>query len=249
MAGSAARRVGWKGPGDRVTDIDVALESELVTEIRCRFPDDGIVAEEGCATDPGDREFVWVIDPLDGTNNYALGIPCYTISIAILRAGWPHAGVVHDPNTGFMCSAQRGRGAVVGERRLQLEGRPLDTASNVAPRLPLDPALAPVVLSWLHRFKFRGFGSVALHLAYAALGALDVVLDHRATLWDIAAGAVVLLEAGGCLTDPRGHPLFPPDAAAYRGAPMPFLAGNCVAHAEAVAACRDALASALEGLQ
>lgn len=69
VEGSTARRVGWKGPSDRVTDVDLALESELVTEIRRRLPDDGIVAEEGSATDPGDRKFVRMIDPLDGTDN------------------------------------------------------------------------------------------------------------------------------------------------------------------------------------
>lgn len=244
LAGAGCARVAWKGPGDRVTDVDVAVEAQLVAQIHARFPDDGIVAEERFAADPGEREFVWVIDPLDGTNNYALGMPCYAVSIGILRGGYPHAGVVHDPNTGFTCSAQRGRGAFTGGRRLGLDDRPLSAASNVASRVPIDPVLAPVVVSWLQRFKFRGFGSVALHLAYAALGALDLVFDHKATLWDIAGGAAVVLEAGGCVTDPGGRPLFPAGAAAYRGAPMPFLAGNRAAHAEAVSACRAVLGAA-----
>ena len=233
--------VAWKGPGDRVTDVDLAVESLLVARIRATFPEDGIVSEERFRIDPGAREFVWVIDPLDGTNNYALGIPCYTVAIGILRAGQPHAGVVHDPNTGFTCWALRGHGAFAGARRLALEGRPLDAASNIALRVPLDPALTPVVRPWLSRHKFRGFGSVALHLAYAAVGGLDLVLDHKATLWDLAGGAAILLEAGGCLTDPRDRPLFPPAAAAFRGAAMPFVGGNRRAHAEAVAACRRVL--------
>jgi myo-inositol-1(or 4)-monophosphatase len=113
----------------------------------------------------------------------------------------------------------------------------LTPASNVAVRVPLDPDLGPTSIGWMQRYKLRGFGSVALHLAYAAIGALDVVLDHKATLLDLAAGAAVLLEAGGTITDPRGQRLFPPTAAAYRGAPMPFLAGNAAAHAEALADC------------
>jgi myo-inositol-1(or 4)-monophosphatase len=238
-------RVGWKGPGDRVTDVDVAIQSHLVGRIRACFPDDGIVAEEGLAADPGPREFVWAVDPLDGTNNFALGIPCFAVSIGILRHGLPHAGVVRDPNTGFTCSAMLGQGALAGDRAIVLMGQPLTAASNVAARVPLDPELAPVVSDWLRRYKLRGFGSVALHLAYAAIGALDVVLDHKATLWDVAAGAAVLLEAGGAITDPGGQPLFPPGAAAYGGAPMPFLAGNPSAHAEALSECRAVLEAPL----
>jgi myo-inositol-1(or 4)-monophosphatase len=104
--------------------------------------------------------------------------------------------------------------------------------------VPVDPDLSAAVTGWLRRYKLRGFGSVALHLAYAAIGALDVVQDHKATLWDVAAGAAILLEAGGRITDPRGRPLFPLAASAYRGAPMPLLAGNPTAHAQALADCR-----------
>lgn len=234
-------RVNWKGPGDRVTDVDVAIQAQLVERIRASFPGDGLVAEEGLSFDPGAREFVWVVDPLDGTNNFALGIPCYAVSIGILRDGQPHAGVVHDPNTGFTCSALRGQGAVAGIGTITLRRRPLTPASNVSVRVPLDPGLALATVGWMRRYKLRGFGSVALHLAYAAIGALDVVLDHKATLWDLAAGAAVLLEAGGTITDPCGRALFPPAAAAYGGAPMPFLAGNTAAHAEALADCRAVL--------
>ena len=240
-AAQGAAHVGWKGPGDRVTDADVAIQSWLVDQIHAGFPRDGIVAEEGLAADPGPREFVWIVDPLDGTNNFALGIPCFSVSIGILRQGLPHAGVVHDPNTGFTCWATRGQGAVAGDRVITVAGQSLTAASNIAVRVPLDSDLVPAVTGWLRRYKLRGFGSVALHLAYAAIGALDVVLDHTATLWDIAAGAVILLEAGGAITDPRGHPLFPPPAAAYCGAPMPFLAGNPWAHAEALSDCQAAL--------
>jgi myo-inositol-1(or 4)-monophosphatase len=233
----------WKGPGDRVTDVDLAVQSQLVDRIRAAFPGDGVLAEEGVATGL-DREFVWVVDPLDGTNNYVLGLPCFAVSIGVLRAGLPHAGVVHDPNTQFTCLALRGGGAVAAGRPLALADRPLTAASNVAARVPLDPRLEPVVVDWLRTYKFRGFGSVALHLAYAALGALDVLLDHKATLWDVAAGALALAEAGGAITDPHGRALFPADPAAYRGAPMPFLAGTPAAHRRALADCRAVLAGA-----
>jgi myo-inositol-1(or 4)-monophosphatase len=238
MAARGRARVGWKGPGDRVTDVDVAIQSRLVERIQARFPADAIVAEEGLAVDPGAREFVWAVDPLDGTNNFALGIPCFAVSIGVLRRGLPYAGVVHEPNTGFTGWAVRGRGAGDGERAIVLARRPLTAASNVSVRVPLDPELTPAVTDWLRRYKLRGFGSVALHLGYAAIGALDLVVDHKAMVWDVAAGAVILPEAGGVITGPGGEALFPATAGAYRGEPLPFLAGTPSAHAAALAGCR-----------
>lgn len=154
-----------------------------------------------------------------------------------VRGGEPYAGVVHEPNTGFRCWTLRGHGAFAGDRRLILAPRALDAASNISVRVPVAADLEPLVSRWLRDHKFRGFGSVALHLAFAALGAIDLVLDHKATLWDLAAGAVVLLEAGGCITTPAGRALSPFDVTGYRGAPVPFLAGNPLAHATAAASC------------
>jgi myo-inositol-1(or 4)-monophosphatase len=240
-AGKAHAR--WKGPGERVTDVDVAVQARMIREIMTWFPQDGVIAEEDFESAGVAREFVWVLDPLDGTNNYALGIPCFAVSVGILRSGAPGVGVIHDPNTGFTCWAVRGQGGFAGERTLAVRGEALSEASNISLRAPLDPGLEPLVLEWLQRYKLRAFGSVALHLAYAALGAIDVVLDHRAALWDIVAGAAVLLEAGGTVTDPLGHPLFPLDISSYNGGPIPFLAGSPVAHAEALEARRSRLAN------
>jgi myo-inositol-1(or 4)-monophosphatase len=241
LAAMGRTRVAWKSPGERVTEVDLAVQARLIEEIETRFPGDGVVAEEGARAPGGEHEFVWVLDPLDGTNNYALGVPCFAISIGIIRAGMPWAGVVHDPNTSFLGWAARGRGAYAGGRRLALTPQALHAASNVAMRVPLDPNTRPIALEWLERHKLRNFGSVALHLAYAALGALAVILDHQAALWDVAGGAAILLEAGGRVTDVHGQPLFPFPVVGYRGQPLALLAGNPFAHAEAVAACRAVL--------
>jgi myo-inositol-1(or 4)-monophosphatase len=238
LAARAGVRVAFKGPGDRVTDADLAIQAEVVDGIRASFPADAVVAEEGAAAEFRPSEYAWVVDPIDGTNNYALGIPCFAVSIAVLRSGIPHAGVIHDPNTGFTCFALRGAGAVADGRALALCSRSLGPGSNVAVRVPVDPRLEPLVVDWLRRYKFRGFGSVALHLAYVAIGALDVVVDHQARLWDVAAGAVIVGEAGGAITALDGGALFP---AAGRGrGTVPFVAGNPGAHAETLAACRAA---------
>jgi myo-inositol-1(or 4)-monophosphatase len=238
QAGQAGRAVRFKGPGNRVTDADLLIQSGITAAITRSFPRDGILAEEGDVLIAAEREFVWVVDPLDGTNNYALGIPCFTISLAVFNRGEPYAGVVHDPNTGFRCWALRAHGAYANDRRLTLVPRALDPTSNISVRVPVEADLEPLVSRWLREYKFRGFGSVALHLAFAALGAIDLVQDHKARLWDLAAGAAVLLEAGGCITTPAGRPLFPFDVTAYRGSPVPFLAGNPLAHAAATDSCR-----------
>jgi myo-inositol-1(or 4)-monophosphatase len=233
----------WKGPGDRTTATETAIQSRIAGQIAEAFPDDGMIAEQQGGTRAPDQEFVWVIDPLDGTDNLALGIPCFAVSIGILRSGFAYAGVVHDPNTQFTCWARRGRGAFAGAQRLALTAQPLGAASNVAVRVPLDARLKPLVGDWLEQHELRGFGSVALHLAYAAIGAFDVVLDHKATLWDLAAGATLVLEAGGAISGQLGGPLFPADPALYRGGPVAFVAGNAMAHAETVARCRALLGS------
>ena len=231
VAGQWETAVRWKGPGDRVTEMDLRMQAEIVSAIRSCFPADAIVAEEDEPRGVADREFTWIVDPLDGTNNYALGIPCFAVSLGIFRHGAPYAGIIHDPNTGFRCCGLRGHGAFSAGRRLALTPRALGSASNVCVRVPLEPDLEPLVSQWLREYKLRSFGSVALHLAFAALGAIDLILDHRAALWDLAAGATILLEAGGRITSPAGDPLFPFDVASYRGASVPFLAGNPLAHA------------------
>jgi myo-inositol-1(or 4)-monophosphatase len=236
-AAAALGRVGsaWKRPGERVTAVDVEIQARMLGAVHTWFPGDGVVAEEAGQHAGTDREFVWVLDPLDGTNNFALGIPCFAVSIGILRAGEPYAGVVHDPNTGLTVRARRGAGAFSGERRLVLAARRLDGASNVCVRAPVAPPLRDVVGGWLARHKVRVFGSVALHLTYAALGGIDLVLDDRAAVWDVAAGGLILLEAGGRLTGLDGAPLFPLDLGREHDLPVPFLAGNAEAHGEALA--------------
>lgn len=236
----------WKRPGERLTPVDLAVQSKMMKDVAVSFPRDGVLAEEDDLAFGVDREFVWVLDPLDGTNNYALGIPCFSVSVGVLRAGAPHLGVVHDPNTGFTAWAVAGLGAYAGDRKLNLPGGSLTTASNVCVRVPMDPDLEPIAIEWMRRFKFRGFGSVALQLAYVATGGIDVFLDHRAALWDVAAGAALVLEAGGRITEPRGAEIFPVDLRQYRGGPVPFLAGTVLSHSAAVAMCRAARSSTNE---
>jgi myo-inositol-1(or 4)-monophosphatase len=110
----------------------------------------------------------------------------------------------------------------------------LSRGSLFAFRSPLEEGVPSFIEEWLRRYRLRRFGSTALHLCYVALGALDLVHDHRASLWDIAGAAPVLLEAGGVLTTVDGAPVFPATSAHLAGAPIAFLAGNPASHAQAM---------------
>jgi myo-inositol-1(or 4)-monophosphatase len=226
-------QISWKPDGSMITDADMAIQELLAMEIARSFPDDAVVGEEGQPAEGRSRAlYSWVIDPVDGTNNFGRGLPGFSVSIGVLRNRQPFAGAVYDPITRWLFTACTGRGAWLNERPLHMRSAPLSRSSLFAIRTPLEDGVPPFVDDWLRRYRLRRFGSTALHLCYAALGALDLVYDHGASLWDIAGAAPILLEAGGVLTSVDGVPLFPATAAQLRGAPIAFLAGNPTSHAQ-----------------
>jgi myo-inositol-1(or 4)-monophosphatase len=215
---------------------DAAIQEHLASEIARLFPDDAVVGEEGMPdADRDEALYSWVLDPVDGTNNFGRGLPGFAISIGVLRNRQPFAGAVYDPLTRWLFTACAGRGAWLNDAPLRARATPLSRGSLVSIRTPLDDGMPAFVEDWLGRYRLRRFGSTALHLCYAALGALDLVYDHRASVWDIAGAAPVLLEAGGMLTAADGSPLFPATGAQLAGAPIAFLAGNPVSHAQGIA--------------
>jgi len=228
-------QVSWKPDGSMVTDADVAIQEYLATEIARAFPDDAVVGEEG-QPEQGrtDALYSWVLDPVDGTNNFGRGLPGFAVSIGVLRNRQPFAGAVYDPITRWLFTACAGRGAWLNERPLRTRPAPLSRSSLFAFRSPLEEGVPSFIEEWLRRYRLRRFGSTALHLCYVALGALDLVHDHRASLWDIAGAVPVLLEAGGVLTTVDGAPVFPATAAHLAGAPIALLAGNPASHAQAM---------------
>lgn len=238
-------QVSWKPDGSMVTDADVAIQEHLATEIARAFPDDAVVGEEGQPEDSrSDALYSWVLDPVDGTNNFGRGLPGFAVSIGVLRNRQPFAGAVYDPLTRWLFTACAGRGAWLNDWPLQTRPMPLSRSSLVSIRSPLEHGVPPFVEEWLRRYRLRRFGSTALHLCYVALGALDLVHDHRASVWDIAGAAPVLLEAGGVLTGVDGAPLFPATSAQMAGASLAFLAGNPASHAQALADVASASALA-----
>lgn len=225
------RQIDYKGIGDIVTEADKTSEKLIIERLESRFPDYAFLGEEfGMSTVQSDN--CWVTDPLDGTANYAARCPIFAVCIGLLHNGAPVLGVVFDPNTDRMFSAVKGGGAT-------LSGVPI----HVNDREQLDPiglfGFGSPVLEILHPFiqkcgKGRSLGSAALHICSVAAGYFDGSFDLYTKLWDIAAAAVILQEAGGRMTHPSGSPLFPlsPDSSAYQGHNVPFLATNGRIHDE-----------------
>ena len=235
--------VSWKSDDSMVTDADLAIQACLDQEITVAFPDDGVLAEEHEASPPRRLEatYVWVVDPIDGTNNFGRGIPGFSVSVGVLRYGRPFCGAVYDPLADQLYRGLAGYGAWVNDRPLRLAPAPLSSRSLFCARTPYRDGPPDFMQRWLSRYRLRRMGSTALHLCYAAAGALAFVHDQRATLWDIAGAAPVVIEAGGMLTDERGSPLFPLDPDGYRGEAIALLAGDPLAHDEAL---RDLMALA-----
>jgi myo-inositol-1(or 4)-monophosphatase len=228
--------VEFKADDSMVTDADVATQAWLTREIHARFPDDLVLGEEGLPPAmawPAARH-VWVVDPIDGTNNFGRGIPGFSVSVGIMRDGMPVGGAVYDPIARQLFTAWEGEGAWLNERRLHVERAHLDRRSLFAIRTPYAGGVPDAVATWLERYRLRRFGSTALQLCYVALGAIAFMYDHRTSLWDIAGAVPVLLEAGACLTTPEGGRVFPVDASAWRGGSLAILAGVPGAHGAAL---------------
>jgi myo-inositol-1(or 4)-monophosphatase len=194
---------------DFASEVDRAAEADAVRELRRAFPDHAILAEESGAS--GKSRFTWVIDPLDGTSNYLRGFPHYAVSIAQLDREEPVLGVVYDPVRDEMFVAAKGSGATLNERRiriaqrLNLEGALLATGFPFRQRQHLPAHLDMVRALLTQAEDLRRTGSAALDLCYVAAGRLDGFFEIGLKPWDMAAGALIVREAGGRCVDFRGE--------------------------------------------
>ncbi len=195
-----------KGRADLVTETDRAIEELLVGSIRSRYPDHRIVAEEG-SNNTGSSAYTWVIDPLDGTTNYAHGVPLFCVSLGVLQGEAPLFGVVYDPLRGELFTAYRERGAYCNGRRLQVSQTPSLDAALLTTGFPYDRFTQPdnniaeFSRMVLHIQGVRRTGSAALDLCYVAAGRTDGHWELGLHPWDTAAGALLVAEAGGRLSD------------------------------------------------
>ena len=220
-----------------VTEADHAAQAGILDCVAKRFPDHAVIVEEVLAeasrhAPVDDAEYCWVVDPIDGTRNFAAGLPIFAVSVAVMHAGTPVAGAIWDATSDAVFSAQLGGGAFRHETRLTPCDRPIGPDSNVAiSSIHHRPAPAPVH-QWIDRFVHRSVGSVCLHLAWVAAGIVDAAFAIECKLWDVAAGALLISEVDGVVTDPAGRSLWPMDLARYDRGDLPVLAGTPTMHAE-----------------
>ena len=190
----------WKQDGTRVTAADVAISENIFRELGAQFPDDQFFSEESDPTGaprPLTARFSWVLDPIDGTNNYALGLPNCAIALALLEHGQPVYGVIYDLAGRQLIHGGPGLGVFCGGQQARVRPGPLDAQSLIGFHSPYDKRYAPHAAVLAEHFKLRGLGSSTLHLAYVAAGIIDGVVDHNVKVWDIAAAVALVIAAGG----------------------------------------------------
>lgn len=229
-----------KGPADLVTEADLGSQRLIAGRLREAFPDHALLAEEeGADTLIGDvRPWRWIVDPLDGTMNFAHGFPFWAVSVALEHDGRPCVGVVHNPLSGETFSASLGRGATRDGRPVRVSGVDRLSGSLIAAALPTDFAAdADRQTSYMRRLSTRTHsvrrtGSSALNLAILASGGCEVCYATVMHPWDAAAGVVLVREAGGTVTRFNGAP--------YDVYGLEILATNGRVHDESVRALAEA---------
>jgi myo-inositol-1(or 4)-monophosphatase len=205
-----------KGTIDLVTDADLAAEKLIIDRIRSHYPRHAILAEEsgasGAVTSNPESDWKWIIDPLDGTTNYAHSYPCFCVSIGVERAGKIELAVVYDPMRDEMFAAERGQGATLNGRRIRVSEVENLNCAMLCTGFPYNVRERPGFARDFTKFTMqaqavRRDGSAALDLAYVACGRFDGFWEDGLNPWDIAAGLLLIEEAGGRMTDYQNEPL------------------------------------------
>ena len=217
---------------DYASEVDGLAEAEIVKELRRANPEYAVLGEEGGAQKGrgGPSRYTWVIDPLDGTSNYLHGWPHWCVSIALVENGEPIHGVVFDPLRNELLTASRGSGAALNDRRIRVsERKDLTGAMLITGFPPRERARAGAQLECTRELlrdaeDIRRTGSAALDLAYVACGRADAYFEAGLQPWDIAAGVLLVREAGGRVADFRGSAPGKMDIAESRGRQV--VAGN-----------------------
>ena len=229
-------QVSNKGDINLVTEADLAAEKLIIERINSYYPRHAILAEESGASSSQPAEWTWIIDPLDGTTNYAHGYPCFCVSIAVEHDGKIEMGVVYDPVADELFAAERGQGATLNDRTIRVSEIDELNRAMLCTGFPYDVRERPDFARHFCAFTMRAQavrrdGSAALDLAYLACGRFDGFWEDGLNAWDIAAGVLLIEEAGGQISDFEGRTL---DIYTAR-----VLASNGLIH--------DAMMSVLEG--
>jgi myo-inositol-1(or 4)-monophosphatase len=221
-------QVSLKGPANFVTAADRKAEETLRDELLTARPGYGFLGEEGGRVEGTDKTHTWVVDPLDGTSNFVHGIPHFAISIALEREGTVVAGVIYNPANDDLFTAERGKGSFLNDKRLRVAARRRLADSVIACGLPhlgrgdLVLGAREIAAVQPQVAGLRRFGAASLDLAWVAAGRLDGYWERNLSAWDIAAGVIMVREAGGYVTDLDGKDTTP--------ATTDVLAGNETVH-------------------
>jgi myo-inositol-1(or 4)-monophosphatase len=213
---------------DYASEVDGQAETVIIKELRRATPDYAILGEEGGAQ--GSGRFTWVIDPLDVTSNYQHGFPHFCVSIALVENGEPIHGVIFDPLRNDLFTASRGSGATLNDKKIRVaERKDLNGAFLITGFPPRERKSVGAHLKCIEALlqdaeDIRRTGSAALDLAYVACGRADAYFESGVKPWDIAAGALMVREAGGKVVDYRGRSTGPMDIRGLMGRPL--VAGN-----------------------
>ena len=206
------KRVSYKaGRSNIVTDVDLLAEEKIIALLREEYPGFGIITEEseGIAVD---SPYIWIIDPIDGTRNYAYGIPHFCVALALAQEGDVILGIVYDPVRDELFRAEKGQGAFLNDSPIAVSRMTSLQASVIGFDMGYDAEVGREMLGvvsalWPGVRSVRVMGSAALGLAYAACGRLDLYFHLYLYPWDLAAGILLVREAGGIITEPDGRPV------------------------------------------
>ncbi len=224
-----------KADGSEVTNADLRIQRMVFDRIRAVYPEHSLLGEEEgeylADMPPVEKaRYCWVVDPLDGTRNYVRGFPDFCISIALLDQGIPAIGIIRHHVTGKVYSAVKNKGAFSGKRKMDLLDHPLNQKSVLTFQPDDAGEMYETAEDLLRKVYVRNLGSTALHLAMLADNNVDGSICKKSHLWDIAAGALLIEEAGGKITDLAGTEYFPFDLSKQPTRDTPFVAGPPLIH-------------------
>ncbi|UCC23563.1 MAG: inositol monophosphatase [Planctomycetota bacterium] len=229
-------KVSIKNETELVTQADARCQQIIVDRIKETYPDHGFLAEETGEGEifkqpPRGTELLWwVIDPIDGTNNFAHRMLLFTISIAVMYRGEPIVGVIFEPATDSMFTAVKNGEAQLNGRKINASQEKMDKFSSVGLDSHFDNGLPPWVGEIIRKTRFRNLGTSALQLAYVAKGGLAATIVNCPKIWDIAAGLLIAETAEAVVSDWQGAKVFPVDLENYQGKELPVVAANKKVH-------------------
>jgi len=224
-----------------VTNADLQCQQLIVERIKKSYPDHGFIAEETAKGEifkqppRGTEPVWWIIDPIDGTNNFAHGVPVFTVSIAAIYQGQPIIGVIFEPGTESMFTAFAQGHSQLNARHITAANDSISPFTSIGIDSHFDNPIPDWTAQIMQRSRFRNFGSAALQLAYVAMGGLIAAVACKAKLWDIAAGALMCRLAGAKVTDFHGKNIFPIKPEDYAGQGFNIIAANQKTYPELLA--------------